>query len=350
MAAPVIQAPVGINGDFDRLPAGQWSELGSTQMQSVVPKSYFDAPIRSITGPASIMIAWSGGAFDTKRNRLLVWGGGHADYAGNEVYAFDLGQTRWLRLTDASNPPANDTEAATDGNPVSRHTYGGLAYLANLDSMLAHGGSLFSSGGGTVGTWLFHLADNRWERKADEKQGSYHSTILAYDETTGTALQAAGNLMRFDPKADRWTMVQSDGSDTYGLYGTFDPKRNQLLYLGNKSAFVYDIAARTHKAIALSGDTRIKDRWYPGLVYVKETDKYYGWAGGSTIFVITPDSWEVTTLPVPSGSATPGKAPDAGTYGRFQYAPAKRAFVAVNRIDENVFVYKLEAPARGSRK
>ena len=35
--------------------------------------------------------AWNGAALDTKRNRLLVTGGGHLDYAGNEIYAFDFG-------------------------------------------------------------------------------------------------------------------------------------------------------------------------------------------------------------------------------------------------------------------
>ena len=350
MAAPVTLPPVGIDGNFDLLPAGQWSELGGTQMLSVVPKSYFKEPIRSITGPVSVMIAWSGGAFDSKRNRLLVWGGGHADYAGNEVYAFDLKGTRWLRLTDASNPPAKDTEAASDGNPVSRHTYGGLTYMANLDSMLAHGGSRYASGDGTVGTWLFHLADNRWERKADQKQGSDFGNILSYDETTGTALQVGGNLARYDARTDKWTILQSDPHDTYSRYGTFDSKRNQFLYLGNTNAFLYDVGAGTHHAIKLTGDARIMRPPYPGLVYVKETDKYYGWAGGSTIYEITPGSWETKALPVPSGSAVPTAAPDAGTYGRFQYAPSKRAFIAVNRIEENVFVYKLGPPKDGSRK
>jgi hypothetical protein len=36
------------------------------------------------------MAAWGGGAHDTKRDRLIVWGGGHGDYGGNELYAFDV--------------------------------------------------------------------------------------------------------------------------------------------------------------------------------------------------------------------------------------------------------------------
>ena len=44
--------------------------------------------------------AWTGAAFDKRRQRLLVSGGGHNDYGGNEVYAFSLMDLKWLRLTD----------------------------------------------------------------------------------------------------------------------------------------------------------------------------------------------------------------------------------------------------------
>ena len=50
------------------------------------------ASVRKIT-------AWSSAALDPDSSRLLVWGGGHADYAGNEVYAFDLRSLQWTRLS-----------------------------------------------------------------------------------------------------------------------------------------------------------------------------------------------------------------------------------------------------------
>jgi len=59
------------------------------------------------------MTAWSGGAFDTTRDRLVVWGGGHADYPGNELYVFDLGTLRWQRLTDPSPTTAIGAPPAT---------------------------------------------------------------------------------------------------------------------------------------------------------------------------------------------------------------------------------------------
>ena len=338
---------IEFDGAIDAVPAGHWAELKNTHMLSVVPAAYKQAPIAGVLGPPAIMLAWGGGAYDTRRDRLLVWGGGHTDYAGNEVYAFDVSERKWHRLTDASNPPARNAEATADGKPVSRHTYGGITYFPNLDSLFGHGGSRFEDGNATTGTWLLNLADNQWERKGDEATGAGYSTITAYDPSTGTALQVAGGLMRYDPKADKWDLLSKDDGGTYGRYGTFDTKRKQFLYLGNKGAFVYDVTAGSHQAVKLSGDTAIQDQWYPGLVYVESTDKYYGWAGGSAIYEITPESWKVKVLPVGDGSASPTVAPKAGTYGRFQFAPSKRAFIAVNNIGDNVFVYKLAAGAAG---
>jgi len=39
---------------------------------------------------------------DTKSNRLIIWGGGHGDYFGNEVYGLDLNNMTMSRLTEPS--------------------------------------------------------------------------------------------------------------------------------------------------------------------------------------------------------------------------------------------------------
>ncbi len=72
--------------------------------------------------------AWSGAALDTNADRLLVWGGGHADYSGNEVYAFDLRTLRWTRLTEPSAVDRSRGHYA-DGNPRSRHTYDYIEFV-----------------------------------------------------------------------------------------------------------------------------------------------------------------------------------------------------------------------------
>ena len=81
------------------------------------------------------------GAFDTKRNQLVMWGGGLDDYFGNEIYALNLTTLSMTRLTEPATPYANYVETLADGTqPNSRHTYDGLAYMENVDRLFAFGG------------------------------------------------------------------------------------------------------------------------------------------------------------------------------------------------------------------
>ena len=49
----------------------------------------------------------SGAAFDTQREQLLVFGGGQS-YAGNEIYAFNMAELKWFRLTEPSGLAGHD--------------------------------------------------------------------------------------------------------------------------------------------------------------------------------------------------------------------------------------------------
>src|SRR5690348_5168166 len=90
-------------GTLDRLVApGQWYAVPRSHLLDAVPAESQAEGLRGWTGPRSITGAWSGGSFDVKRERLLVWGGGHSDYAGNEIYAFDLQALKWSALTRSS--------------------------------------------------------------------------------------------------------------------------------------------------------------------------------------------------------------------------------------------------------
>lgn len=71
---------------------GSWKALAGTDMQQVCP-----APGYACN---AVMIAWSGAAFDTLHDRLIVFGGGHADSPYNNVFVFDLPQMKWIRLTE----------------------------------------------------------------------------------------------------------------------------------------------------------------------------------------------------------------------------------------------------------
>src|SRR5262245_24509780 len=95
--ATALIAGSAIAGPIEDLRPGEWYEFPNSRIRDVLP-----SPLPE--GSVTAMLAYSGGAFDTRRNRLMVWGGGHAAYAGNEMYAFDVASGRWSRLT---TPTAN---------------------------------------------------------------------------------------------------------------------------------------------------------------------------------------------------------------------------------------------------
>src|SRR5947209_20519883 len=86
--------------DPNTMPADTWLVAPNTKMSAVTPTNGQFAGTWGTGGPANVIAAWGGGALDTQRNRLVLFGGGHGDYWGNEVYAFDIGTLAWSRLTD----------------------------------------------------------------------------------------------------------------------------------------------------------------------------------------------------------------------------------------------------------
>lgn len=78
-----------------------WDELPNTHMRYVCPPNTTEYNFADRCNNA--INAWSGGVLDTLRNRLLIWGGGHGDYYGNEVYALNLNGFTFSRLTDPND-------------------------------------------------------------------------------------------------------------------------------------------------------------------------------------------------------------------------------------------------------
>ncbi len=124
-----------------------WNELFSTKLKDVCPpdgqKDWNGNKYLFSYACRNVITAWSSGIFDSLRNRFILWGGGHGDYFGNELYAVNLGQIppNLVRLNDPSpiNTDLNDCkETLSDGNPNSRHTYGGLVYIQHADRMFTY--------------------------------------------------------------------------------------------------------------------------------------------------------------------------------------------------------------------
>lgn len=150
MAAPDLSNILGVLGGMQE---GSWAQLSINKFADAWP-DLADRPLND-TGYAnsgSIIPAWSGFAWDSQRAELLLFGGGHANYAGNEVYRWSASTLRWERgslPSDVTLVPG--TYTAKDGAlnaPLSAHTYDNNNYLAVADRFLVLGGAVFNSGGG----------------------------------------------------------------------------------------------------------------------------------------------------------------------------------------------------------
>src|SRR5262249_17415267 len=91
-----------------------------------------------------------------------------------------------------------------------------------------------------------------------------------------------------------------------------------------------------------SGPNQMQSARAPGLTYDPVSKKLIGWAGGATLYGLDTQTWTWTQyVPAPSNTVTPTAAIATGTFGTFQYIPSKNAFIGVNGIYDNVYVYKL---------
>ena len=341
----------------------EWKAIPNSNMDAVAP----DPLPPGNAQPGGVMTKWSGGTYDFGRDRLLVWGGGHKGYAGNEIYAFDVNNMKWVRLTDPTpNSQLIDTSSAyADGNPSARHTYDGLAYIPPpYDMLYGRGGSWWSTTGnnGNNDTWLFSFTADSWSQGATYPSDQTLNELTDYDFVSGQVYShGKRKLSAYNPANDSWTVVTTDDSgQKLGGNGVIDPVRRLFVRIGRDSnnvptgryARVWDIhnTPPVRQDLNSTGDNEIEDANAPGVVYDPVSDKIVAWDGFDTsgsVYVLDMDT-RVWTKISPSGSVRPAVHTSKeynGTFGRFQYVKSKNAFIAVSYTDENVYVYKLNDSA-----
>lgn len=372
--------PGPVDAVIAQMPPDSWKELPATPMADVCPTP---------TDPyacGAVMIAWSGGAYDSARDRLIVFGGGHNDSWVNNVFAFDLASMEWKRWTEMSNGLTGDTVPAifrdkrieTCGlypsgatlnipdawltatgylmpdkcddpsivkqmdpqQPRSVHSYGNVAFspitgrLYNLGSV-----GLFPSGqSGTSRVMGFDFATGAWVRSASNPQPSYGAS--ATDAAGHIWYVAQSNLLHYDPSLDTWTVEPSSTTGGYAPGAAVDTKRNVLVVTNDGTAL-------TTYALGQAGAPRT-DATATGfslqsvansLEYLPSIDRFVAWSHqGRSVSFLDPTTWQWTTTD-PTGDE-PGAGASNGTYGRFRYSSARGVFMLVNSTTTNVVLYK----------
>lgn len=127
-------------------PEGGWVKASTNLYSDAWPTGPDAVQLPSVQFPGSVVRAWSSFAWDPAGGKLMLWGGGHANYAGNEMYLWDGATGEWGRGSLPSRLDSNlfvvDAMA-----PQSAHTYDNNIYLPVNDMFLTFGGAATPSGG-----------------------------------------------------------------------------------------------------------------------------------------------------------------------------------------------------------
>ena len=346
-----------LNDDMNQPPpppdAG-WTELQDTKLREVCPPKNFGWEDYNFHFYCkNVLSAWSSAVVNPNNNTLIIWGGGHNSYYGNEVYELDIANGVMSRVTDPAIPLgirkqriAESELTPYDGTqPNGRSTYDGLAFIPNANRMWAFSGSLSSRNGGADNvTWEYNPDSKTWKRldPAGTIPGGALGIVSAYDPNSGKVfIHDRRGLYSYEWNENGGIYTRLTGGEgqlPYGLSGVIDPVRNKFIMIGLNRRYVYDLNNPAKASFETSGDTAIEARQAPGLAYDPIADRIVGWVGQSKLYYLDLDTYEWTSEAF-SGGPSFYQIPQ-GTYGRFDYVPDLDSFILVNKYDQNAFIFK----------
>jgi hypothetical protein len=378
------------------MPPNSWKELPDTQMKDVCPLPY------STYWCQNVIAAWSGGAYDEARERMVVYGGGHGDSWYNNMFAFDLVSMKWHRLSEMAlgatgavpAPGWNDLRLESCGfypkgpvtlpddvmrgayvahekcfvepvlsqldlqQPRSAHTYGEV-FVDRLSGRYCYlgAGAYFPSAQTTTQVAVcFDPATTRWSRLADRPRlvGGYGQTALDSTGKVWSFTANGGYIAEYDPVANTWrtfgyvnweaggsTDIDRRRNHAHVLYPRLDAQSTPLGYTLRRFDLTSPAslnAQRTYTDLPVTGDVPGNLGPRPGFAYADARDRFYAWGGGRTVYSLNPANQVWTRLEATGDD--PGVQQRWGTFGRFRYSPSRGVFVLVNDTRHNVFIYK----------
>ena len=330
-----------------------WSAMPGTRLTTVCPPNDFGGSGYEFGDRCgNVLAAWNSGALDTKRNRLVFLGGGHEDYAGNELYALELGTRRLVRLTDPGVPIAG--RGATQGlecgmpaivsgtQPNSRHTYDGVAYVEHADVLLLVGGSCFPTGYRTRDIWAYSFTSQAWSLKLTAAQTGLYAGddgyTTAYDPVTELVfISDSTAVFAYDFGRNRIDMVaRLDGfNSTYGQ-ALLVPDRRWLLLFNHGAGNLLRVditqpTSPTVSVLATTGGASVVAGYFPGLTYNRDEKVVVAWPGGRNVYRLDLNDLRWSTQAI----ANPPTATANGVFERFTYSSATREYVTIVQPDDD---------------
>jgi hypothetical protein len=270
-------------------------------------------------GFAAITEAWNGAVFASRfgaSGSMVLFGGGHNDYFGSDVHAFDLCTRQWSRISDGYVSGGADAYGAgaiypnavyPDGSPLPPHTYGYVQYDAiGNDYLLLKGQTeLGPDVKATPIPHMFNLNSLKWRRgprhpSAILGSGGWTTWDGARRILWGHSGDNGNAFIGFSPDGDNgdgtfgsWTMlypkkVRADGDHNVMQ---IDPVRDLIavMFSASNSLYAIDPSAPDRELVRLvsCGNQPVISE-YAALEYAPNLDQfvYYSANDGPQVYAI----------------------------------------------------------------
>jgi hypothetical protein len=370
---------------------GQWNVIPAATLQN--SGAAYTTHGTGNCGSCNVIRDWGGGILATRGlyvgstftagNFLVVYGGGHTDYGGNEVLAFgslDNNSPAWNRLRDSTAPHPVNVDTNATGDPVSRHVYNSLVYVPDSAKMYMMGaGFRFTDAAASppLITYNFNQTSPNSNKPWGHKTAvtATFGDVAAYDPVLNriwyhdNTAAGGGNVAYHDVSANTNTSgsfrspllslgnPMSAMDSSLGLWGMWD-RANGLGFFRNNGGVTNDYYRPTttgnkpcrHSGSGASNNegTMAFDKSRNAFVFWLARDSACSVQDRRNLFILTPpatspyaggNAW-VWTRETPSGT-TPTVAVTNSTFGRFQYVDAVdiRGYILQNDWTDSVYFY-----------
>lgn len=227
------------------MPEGEWRRVNLNAFSDAWPP--VDLRPDHYGNPAAIIRAWSSFAWDSNRGNLILYGGGHANYSGNDVYFWRGATRRWERASLPSEIRQDRLGHwhAVDGPfnaPASAHTYDNSVFLPIVDRFLTLGGAAFNGGSsyrlenepGRTGPYFFD------PNRADPMKVG--GTTGSHVRRGGSHPEIVGGRMWSNRDAFRNGRLQMDGNFVNGCTAYAEENGKDVVYVRQiRTVFRYTV-------------------------------------------------------------------------------------------------------------
>lgn len=353
---------------------GTWATVSKNTVSDVDPANDPAAnarhpdspPWRGMSGQAGVISAWNGGAFATgfgSKGSLVLWGGGHQDYYGNELYAFDMASQMWTRLSD---PYANISFPVSSGvwpnnTPSVPHTYGFAGYHPGTNSFV----SLITQSNNTPShatvPVLFDLNSRQWRIGPSNPSGRLvYGGWAVYDERRdswwGEGGDSGGNFVNYRMNGNGANGTWTNYSAKFGaLYSraAIDPVNDILvitLFHHDDSIRAVDLKNPSGNTVTLrqGGSIPTRDGSH-GWEWSPTRQAFIYWRRGASVHEVKlggsdwrSGTWTWSNLTSSQNAVMP-QDQSTGVFNRFKivsYDDMELA-VVVNSVTGPVYAYRL---------